>query len=367
MVTSKPEYHEKMNIHTKTKTIKKQKIKLHHVTLLSLQTCQKTSQSLTTRSYLPGLNQMHNILSHIGNTPLIPLNNLQNERPIYAKCEFLNPFGSVKDRIALAIVDKAERDGLIKPGDTLIEATAGNTGIGLAMVAAIRGYKLICVMPEKMSKEKRQKLRRLGAEVVITENAPPGDPKHFQEVARRIATSRKRCFWTNQFANQANPYIHENTTGKEIWEQSKGNLAAFVTGVGTGGTITGVARYLKKKNPNIAIVLADPVGSRLAGLINHGELGQDGSYRVEGIGSSVVPAVFDPNLVDFAVSVSDEEGFAMTKHLVQKEAMLVGGSSGFSVVAAIKAIPRITEPGMIVALLQDSWDRYDSLWETAIQ
>ena len=304
---------------------------------------------------------MKNILSCIGNTPLIPLNHLDTPANIWAKCEYLNPFGSVKDRIALAIVDDAERKGLIRPGDTLIEATAGNTGIGLAMVAAMRGYTLICVMPEKMSHEKREKLRRLGAEVLITDNAPPGDPKNFQEVAKKIAHERENCFWTNQFANKANPKVHEETTGKEIWEQTKGKVSAFVTGVGTGGTITGVARYLKKKNPDITIVLADPVGSRLAGLINDGQLGEDGSYKVEGIGSSVVPEVFDPSLVDVAVSVSDEEGFAMTKHLIQKEGMLVGGSSGFSVVAAVKAVPHIRQEGVIVALLQDSWDRYGTL------
>ena len=216
-------------------------------------------------------------------------------------------------------------------------------------------------MPEKMSHEKREKLRRLGAEVLITDNAPPGDPKNFQEVAKRIARERENCFWTNQFANEANPMVHEETTGKEIWEQTKGKVSAFVTGVGTGGTITGVARYLKKKNPDIAIVLADPVGSRLAGLINNGQLGEDGSYKVEGIGSSVVPGVFEPSLVDFAISVSDEEGFAMTKHLIQKEGMLVGGSSGFSVVAAVKAAPQIQKEGVIVALLQDSWDRYGAI------
>ena len=304
---------------------------------------------------------MNSILSCIGNTPLVSLLHLDSSASIWAKCEFLNPFGSVKDRIALAIVDDAERKGLIQPGDTLIEATAGNTGIGLAMVAAMRGYQLICVMPEKMSHEKREKLRRLGAEVLITDNAPPGDPKNFQEVARQIAAERERCFWTNQFANKANPKVHEETTGKEIWEQTKGQVSAFVTGVGTGGTITGVARYLKRKNPDITIVLADPVGSRLAGLINEGTLGENGSYKVEGIGSSVVPEVFDPTLVDLAISISDEEGFAMTKHLIQKEGMLVGGSSGFSVAAAVKAVPKIRNQGVIVALLQDSWDRYGPL------
>ena len=302
---------------------------------------------------------MSDILSRIGNTPLVQLSSVgDSERRIWGKCEHLNPGGSVKDRIALAIVNEAERSGRLRVGGTLVEATAGNTGIGLAMVAAVRGYKLICVMPEKMSQDKRQALKAMGAEVVITDNAPPGDPKNFQEVARRIAETTDNCFWTNQFANRANPLVHEQTTAKELWEQTKGSIAAFVTGVGTGGTISGVGRYLKAKDPDIQIVLADPVGSRLAGLVNDGRLGEDGAYLVEGIGSSQVPEVFDPSVVDFAVSVSDAEGFAMTHRLVREEGLLVGGSSGFSVVAAIKALPRMKKDGPVVALLQDSWDRY---------
>jgi len=280
---------------------------------------------------------------------------------VYGKCEHLNPGGSVKDRIAVAIVDEAERQGLLRPGGTLVEATAGNTGVGLALVAALRGYSLVCVMPEKMSQDKRQALRTLGARVVITKNAPPGDPENFQAVAQRIALEMDNAFWTNQFTNRANPEVHERTTAVELWEQTQGRIAAFVTGVGTGGTITGVGRYLKAKNPDIQIVLADPVGSGLADLVNCGGLGADEAYLVEGIGSSVVPEVFDPTVVDFAISVSDREGFAMTRRLVLEEGLLVGGSSGFSVVAAQRALPRLKFKGPVVALLQDSWDRY---WST---
>ena len=302
---------------------------------------------------------MTSILNHIGHTPLVPLCNLSKDsRLIWGKCEHLNPGGSVKDRIALAIVDAAEASGELRPGGTLIEATAGTTGVGLAIVAALRGYQLICVMPEKMSMDKRQALRALGAKVVVTDNAPPGDPRNFQSVAQQMAKDTPNSFWTNQFSNLANPLVHEQTTGPEIWSQTDGKVAAFVTGVGTGGTISGVGRYLKSMNPDIKIVLADPLGSRLADLINKGELGEDGGYLVEGIGSSVVPEVFDPTVVDFAVTVSDSESFEMAQRLVREEGLLVGGSSGTSVVAAMKAAAHISQEGPIVALLQDSWDRY---------
>jgi cystathionine beta-synthase len=302
------------------------------------------------------------ILDTIGHTPLVEMPRISQgaARVIWAKCEHMNPGGSIKDRIAVAIIDAAERDGLLRPGGTLVEGTAGNTGVGLALVAAIRGYRLVCVMPEKMSEDKRQALRSLGAEVVITDNAPPGDPKNFQEVARRIAEEGSNHFWTNQFANRANPDVHERTTAQEIWDQTEGQIAAFVAGVGTGGTITGVGRFLKRKNPDIQIILADPVGSGLAGLVNCGAMGEDGAYLVEGIGSSQVPEVFDPSVVDFAVPVTDAEGFDMTHRLVREEGLLVGGSSGFSAVAALRALDRIPLDGPVVALLQDSWDRYQS-------
>jgi cystathionine beta-synthase len=300
------------------------------------------------------------IIDAIGRTPLVEL---QHIRPstgpsILAKCEHLNPGGSVKDRIAKAIVDRAEKEGLIQSGSTLIEATAGNTGIGLALVCAQRGYQLVCVMPEKMAEDKRQALRALGAEVIITDNAPPGDPRNFQERARQIAQERPNTFWTNQFANHANPDIHYETTGPEIWEALKGNVGAFVAGVGTGGTISGVGRFLKSKNPNIQIILADPIGSRLAQLINEGELGEDGAYLVEGIGSSQIPEVFTPEILDCAISISDHESFAMATRLIKEEGLLVGPSAGTIVAAALKHAEKTQTGGPIVALLPDSWDRY---------
>ena len=303
---------------------------------------------------------MKSVLDAIGNTPLVPLNRIapKGAAPIYVKCEHLNPGGSVKDRIARAIVESAEADGLIGPGATLIEATAGNTGVGLALMCAHRGYHLVCVMPEKMSEDKRQALRALGAEVVITDNAPPGDPRNFQEVARRLAAERSDAFWTNQFANEANPRVHRETTGPEIWAQMEGRVSAFVAGVGTGGSITGVAQFLKSQDPAVQIVLADPKGSRLAGLVNDGALGEDGAYLVEGIGSSQVPAVFEPDLVDYAVSVTDAASFAMSARLAREEGLLVGPSSGTAVAAAVEYVRQGRADGPVVALLTDSWDRY---------
>jgi cysteine synthase len=228
----------------------------------------------------------------------------------------------------------------------------------LALLCAKRGYGLVCVMPEKMSEDKRQALRALGAEVVITDNAPPGDPRNFQEVARRLAEERPNAFWTDQFGNEANPRVHRETTGPEIWRQLGGRVSAFVAGAGTGGTITGVAQYLKSRDARVQIVLADPQGSRLAGLINEGELGEDGTYLVEGIGSSAVPGVFEPSLVDCAFTISDRASFAMASRLAREEGLLVGPSSGTAVAAALAYARQGRVEGPIVALLPDSWDRY---------
>lgn len=301
------------------------------------------------------------ILDCIGGTPLVPLRRVARGLPseVWVKCEHMNPGGSVKDRIAVAIVADAERRGVLAPGGTLVEATAGNTGIGLAIVAAVHGYKLVCVMPEKMSEDKRNALRALGAEVVITRNAPPSDPDNFQNVARRLAEARG-FFLTDQFRNQANVRAHEEGTGPEILAQAGGRVGAFIAGVGTGGTITGVGRFLKARLPGVKVVLADPVGSRLAGLVRSGELGPDGSYQVEGIGSSEPPAVLDIGVIDEACEVSDDESFAMTHRLIREEGLLVGGSSGTAVVAALRIAARGGHDGPVVALLPDAWDRYRS-------
>lgn len=304
--------------------------------------------------------RQNSILDHVGRTPLVELHRIGAGLPvpILAKCEHLNPGGSVKDRIAIAIVDEAEREGRLRPGDTLVEATAGNTGIGLGIVAAVRGYGLVCVMPEKMSGDKRTALTQLGARVVITPNAAPDHPDHFQQVARRLA-SENGWFLTDQFRNPANIAVHERTTGPELLEQAGGSIGAFVAGVGTGGTITGVGRFLKARVPGVQIVLADPAGSKLAGWVRDRTLGADRPYAVEGIGASAVPEVFDASVVDAVEEVSDEESFAMVQRLVREEGLLVGGSSGTAVVAAVRTARR-TPGGPVVVLLPDGWDRYRS-------
>ena len=301
------------------------------------------------------------VLDRIGGTPMVRLDRVAGRLPVpvYGKCEFLNPGGSVKDRIARAIVDDAERRGVLRPGATLVEATAGNTGVGLALVAAVRGYRLVCVLPEKMSLDKRIALAALGAEVVVTPNAPPGHADNFQTVARRLAAERG-WFLTDQFANPANPKVHYETTGPEILEQCGGCVGAFVSGVGTGGTITGVGRFLKAHCPGVRIVLADPIGSRLAHFVDAAHPDYDAAFRVEGVGGSTVPAVLDIGVVDAAERVTDDEAFAMTGRLLRDGGLLVGGSSGTAVAAAIRVAARggLTDP--VVALLPDSWDRYYS-------
>ena len=299
------------------------------------------------------------ILDRIGNTPLVLLSRVGAGLPVpvLAKCEHMNPGGSVKDRIAKAIVDDAEARGVLRPGMTLVEATAGNTGMGLALVAAVRGYHLECVMPEKMSADKRVALAAAGAQVVITANAPPSSPENFRSVARRMAEERG-WFLTDQFRNPANVRVHEQTTAAEIIEQTGGRIGAFVVGAGTGGTISGVGRRLKAVRPRVRIVLADPVGSGLADWVETGHIGPDGSYAVEGIGGSEAPDNLHRDVIDAAERVSDADAFAMVKRLVREEGLLVGGSAGTNVTAAVRVAARGGLDGPVVTLLPDGWDRY---------
>jgi cysteine synthase len=301
------------------------------------------------------------IADAVGKTPLVELRSVARGLgvPVLAKCEHLNPGGSVKDRIAVAIVRDAEQRGVLEPGGTLIEATAGNTGVGLALVAAARGYGLVCVMPEKMSPDKRRQLETLGARVIITPNRPPGDPENFQEVAARLARENG-WFLTDQFRNPANVRAHELTTGPEILEQTRGRISAFVAGAGTGGTITGVGRILGAKVPGAKVVLADPVGSGLAEWVRTGTVGADAPYAVEGIGSSKPPEILDRSVIHQAESVSDDESFAMCLRLIREEGLLVGGSAGTAVVAALRVAASGQADGPVVVLLPDSWDRYRS-------
>ena len=305
------------------------------------------------------MSQVRSILDTIGRTPLVALRWLGAGLPVpvLVKCEHLNPGGSLKDRIARAIVEDAEARGLLAPGATLIEATAGNTGIGLALVAAARGYSLVCVMPEKMSVDKRIALMTLGARVIVTPNAAPSHPDNFRNVARRLAETNG-WFLTDQFRNPANVRVHAETTAVEILEQAGGRVGAFVAGAGTGGTISGVGRYLKAQLPRVQIVLADPVGSSLADWVETGKLGPDGSYAVEGIGGSEVPDNLHRAVIDRAERVSDEQSFATALRLIREEGLLVGGSAGTNVAAALRIAARGDVDGPVVTVLPDAWDRY---------
>jgi len=295
-----------------------------------------------------------NILRAIGKTPLVKLNSISRgiKSPIYAKVEYFNPGGSVKDRIALVMIEAAEKEGLLKPGGTIIEATAGNTGAGLALVAAIKKYRCIFVMPDKMSQDKINLLRAYGAEVVITPTSvPPDSPESYNGVAERLAREIPGAFRPNQFANPNNPLAHYLTTGPEIWQDSAGKVEVFVAGMGTGGTISGTAKYLKEKNPNIIIVGADPEGSILSG-------DSPKSYKVEGIGEDFIPRTFNRQLVDEMVRVSDKESFNTARLLAKEDGLLVGGSSGTAVAAALKYAQRLEGPKYIVVLLPDTGRNY---------
>lgn len=310
------------------------------------------------------------VIDAIGNTPLIQLKKVAAGLPvpIFIKCEHLNPGGSVKDRTARAIVLDAEEKGLLKPGSTMIEGTAGNTGVGLALLAGARGYRLICVLPEKMAVDKRIALRQLGSEVIITKNGPLSAPHNFRNVAARLA-EENGWFLTNQFHNPANLGAHYGTarypgTGQEILAQIKAagydKLGAFVSSSGTGGTISGAGRRMKETDANIRVVLADPVGSSIASWINTGVLGPDGPYTVEGIGAGTVAGNLHKQWIDAAESVSDAEAYAMVERLVKEEGLTVGGSTGVNVVAAIRVAQQGNLQGPVVTVAADQWDRYKS-------
>ncbi|MGE0550165.1 MAG: PLP-dependent cysteine synthase family protein [Kofleriaceae bacterium] len=310
------------------------------------------------------------VIEAIGNTPLIELKRVTAGLPVkvFIKCEHLNPGGSVKDRTARAIIMDAEDRGQLGPGATIIEGTAGNTGVGLALIASARGYRCIVVLPEKMAVDKRIALRQLGAEVIIARNAPLKNPDNFRNVAARLA-EENGWFLTNQFHNPANVTAHYGTkwwrgTGEEIIEQMTAaghpTIGAFVSSSGTGGTISGVGRRLKERDPNTQIVLADPVGSSIADWINTGTLGPDGPFAVEGIGSGSVPGNLHRDVLDLGEKVSDAEAFAMVERLVKEEGLTVGGSTGVNVVAALRVAARGNLNGPVVTVAADQWDRYKS-------
>jgi cystathionine beta-synthase len=289
------------------------------------------------------------ILAAVGDTPLVRLARLGKDLTptLVAKLEALNPAGSIKDRVALALIEAAERDGRLKPGATIIEPTSGNTGTGLAMAASLKGYRVIAVMPDKMSKEKIDLLRAYGAEVVVAPTeVPPDSPESYYRVADRLTAEIPGAFQPNQYRNPANPEAHYLTTGPELWRQSDGRITHLVVGVGTGGTITGVGRYLREQNPDIAIVGADPVGSIFSG-------GEDAvkPYLVEGVGEDFWPDTYDPSIVDRYVTVSDKDAFLWTRRLAETEGILAGGSGGLAVYAAYQVACEIDDPEAMVAVI----------------
>jgi len=300
------------------------------------------------------------ILDVIGDTPLVRLNKVsQGLKPtILAKLENLNPGGSVKDRIGIAMIEQAEEKGLLKPGGTIIEPTSGNTGVGLAMVAAVKGYKMIFVMPDKMSEEKRSILRAYGAKVVVTPtNVPPESAEHYTKVAERLTKETLHSYMPNQYENRANPDAHYRTTGPEIWRQTEGKIDVFVCGMGTGGTITGIGRFLKEKKKNLKVVGADPEGSIFYPRY-HGHREEPHQYKVEGIGEDFMPGTMDLSIVDDVIQVSDTDAFRMARRLAQEEGILVGGSGGTAVHAAVKVGEHLPEDKTIVTLLPDTGRNY---------
>src|SRR5947207_1960198 len=294
------------------------------------------------------------ILQSIGKTPLVRLRRLTEglQANVYVKVEALNPGGSVKDRVGGAMITEAERRGWLRPGGTIIEATAGNTGVGLAMAAAVKGYRCIFVLPDKMSAEKILLLKAYGAEVIITPtNVAPDSPDSYNGVADRLGREIPGSWRPNQFTNLANPEIHYRTTGREIWEQTDGRVTAFVGGVGTGGTVSGVARYLKEQNPDIKIIGADPEGSVLSGDTPR-------PWKVEGIGEDFVPKTLNSQLVDEWIRIGDAESFHTARALARREGLLVGGSSGTAVAAPLRYARRLGKDHLVVALCADTGRNY---------
>ena len=299
-------------------------------------------------------------LEMIGRTPMLEVTRIDTGPcRLFLKLENQNPGGSIKDRMALTMVEAAEKDGRLKPGGTIVEATAGNTGLGLAQVAAAKGYKLILVIPDKMSREKVLHLRALGAEVRWTRSdVGKGHPEYYQDVAAAIAEGMENAIFINQFSNPANPLAHETTTGPEILEQMGGDVDAVVVGVGSGGTLTGIGRFMRRASPKTVMVLADPVGSILADYVATGEIGEAGSWTVEGIGEDFIPDNAQMDLVSKAYSISDRESVETARMLLRCEGILAGSSSGTLLAAALKWCREQTEPKRVVSLVCDTGGKY---------
>ena len=303
---------------------------------------------------------MSDVLSLIGNTPLVEVTRFDTGPcKLFLKLESQNPGGSIKDRIGLSMIEAAERDGKLKPGGTIVEATAGNTGLGLALVAARKGYRLVLVIPDKMSQEKVFHLKAFGAEVVMTRSdVGKGHADYYQDRAEKIAKETPGALYVNQFGNPANPHAHETTTGPEIWAQMNHNLDAVVCGVGSGGTITGLTRFFRKAAPSVAMVLADPAGSILADYLKTGKIGEAGSWLVEGIGEDFIPPVSDLSGVKEAFSITDAESFSLARELLAKESIFAGSSTGTLLAAALKYCRSRTKPERVVTFVCDSGNKY---------
>lgn len=302
----------------------------------------------------------NNVLSTIGNTPLVEITRIDTGKcQLFLKLENQNPGGSIKDRIALSMIEAAEGDGRLKAGGTLIEATAGNTGLGLALVAAQKGYRLILVIPDKMAQEKIFHLRALGAEVRMTRSdVGKGHAEYYQDIAERLAQEIPGAIYINQFGNPANPLAHETGTAPEIWAQMEHRIDAIVCGVGSGGTLSGIGRFMKRVSPSTKMILADPKGSVLTDLIQTGKMPKAGSWLVEGIGEDFVPPVCDLSLVSEAITVTDAESFATARELLRKEGLLAGSSSGTLISAALRYCRAQATPQRVVSFVCDSGNKY---------
>ena len=303
----------------------------------------------------------NNILEAVGRTPLVRLNRInQGLKPqIYVKCDYINPGGSVKDRIGITMIDEAERQGLLKPGGTIIEGTSGNTGMGLALVAAVRGYKMVFTITDKQSKEKIDLLKALGAEVIVCPTAvEPEDPRSYYSVAKKLAREIPNSFYPNQYANPMNPEAHYRTTGPEIWEDSEGRITHFVCGLGTGGTISGVGKYLKEKNSSVKIIGVDPYGSLYYDFVKRGETIRAKTYVVEGIGEDFFPTTMNLKILDDVLQVNDEECFVVARRLVKLEGIFTGGSGGGCISATLRLAKDLGPRDFVVAFLPDTGMRY---------